>query len=385
MLIMKRVEIVGQENAHNSNDVTLSSKAKYRLYPGKASINFILFLLLIGVLITALFMGRYPIDPVTVVVIVVAGILEWIGDKIAIITGVKIAFFWSIPHTWSTVMDTVVWDVRLPRAIAVILAGSGLAVSGATYQGVFRNPLVSESILGVSAGAGVGAALAILMDQGTDVIQFSAFAFGLLAVGMTFAISRVYRSNPTLVFVLAGIIVGGLFSAIISLLKFVADPYSKLPDIVFWLMGSFAKASTANFIQVIPVILIAMLVIVLLRWHLNIISMGDEEARSLGMDTKRFRLVFIVCSTLLTAAAVCIGGVIGWVGLIIPHISRMLVGPDHKDMIIASILLGGSYLLAVDTVCRTLMSVEIPISIVTSILGAPIFLYLLYITKKAWS
>lgn len=385
MSIMKRVEIAGEENMHNSNDVTLSSKAKYRLYPGKASINVILFLLLIGVLITALFVGRYPIDPVTVVVIVVSSILEWIGDKIAIITGVKIAFFWSIPHTWSTVMDTVVWDVRLPRAIAVILAGSGLAVSGATYQGVFRNPLVSESILGVSAGAGVGAALAILMDQGTDVIQLSAFAFGLLAVGMTFAISRVYRSNPTLVFVLAGIIVGGLFSAIISLLKFVADPYSKLPDIVFWLMGSFAKASTANFIQVIPVILIAMLVIVLLRWHLNIISMGDEEARSLGMDTKRFRLIFIVCSTLLTAAAVCIGGVIGWVGLIIPHISRMLVGPDHKDMIIASILLGGSYLLAVDTVCRTLTSVEIPISIVTSILGAPIFLYLLYRTKKAWS
>lgn len=385
MLIMERVEITGQENAHNSNDVTLSSKAKHRFYPGKASINLILFLLLIGVLITSLFIGRYPVDPVTVVVIVVAGILEWIGDMIANITGVKIAFFWSIPHTWSTIMDTVVWDVRLPRAVAVILAGSGLAVSGATYQGVFRNPLVSESILGVSAGAGVGAALAILMDQGTSVIQLSAFAFGLLAVSMTFAISRVYRSNPTLVLVLAGIIVGGLFSAVISLLKFVADPYSKLPDIVFWLMGSFAKASTANFILVIPVILIAMLVIVLLRWHLNVISMGDEEARSLGIDTKRFRPVVIVCSTLLTAAAVCIGGVIGWVGLIIPHISRMLVGPDHKDMIIASILLGGSYLLAVDTLCRTLTSVEIPISIVTSILGAPIFLYLLYRAKKAWS
>lgn len=385
MLIMKRVEIAGQENSHKSSDVTLSSKAKYRFYPGKVSINFILFLLLIGVLITSLFMGRYPVDPVTVVVIVVSGILERIGDTIANITGVKIAFFWSIPHTWSTIIDTVVWDVRLPRAVAVILAGSGLAVSGATYQGVFRNPLVSESILGVSAGAGVGAALAILMDQGTGVIQLSAFVFGLLAVSMTFAISRVYRSNPTLVLVLAGIIIGGLFSAVISLLKFVADPYSKLPDIVFWLMGSFAKASTANFILVVPVILIAMLVIVLLRWHLNVISMGDEEARSLGIDTKLFRPVVIVCSTLLTAAAVCIGGVIGWVGLIIPHISRMLVGPDHKDMIIASILLGGSYLLAVDTLCRTLTSVEIPISIVTSILGAPIFLYLLNRAKKTWS
>ncbi|HII91587.1 MAG TPA: iron ABC transporter permease [Methanosarcina sp.] len=382
---MKRVGIAGQENSHHSSDFTLSSKAKYRFYPGKVSINFILFLLLIGVLITSLFMGRYPVDPVTVVIIVVSGILERIGDMIANITGVKIAFFWSIPHTWSVIVNTVVWDVRLPRAVAVVLAGSGLAVSGATYQGVFRNPLVSESILGVSAGAGVGAALAILMDQGTGVIQLSAFVFGLLAVSITFAISRVYRSNPTLVLVLAGIIVGGLFSAVISLLKFVADPYSKLPDIVFWLMGSFAKASTANFILIIPVILIAMLVIVLLRWHLNVISMGDEEARSLGIDTKLFRPVVIVCSTLLTAAAVCIGGVIGWVGLIIPHISRMLVGPDHKDMIIASILLGGSYLLAVDTLCRTLTSVEIPISIVTSILGAPMFLYLLYKAKKAWS
>jgi iron complex transport system permease protein len=219
MLIMKRVEIYGQENVHNPDSVTLSSMTKHRLHPGKASINFILLLLLIGVLVTSLFMGRYPVDPLTVVVIVVAGILEWIGDMIAIISGVKIAFFWSIPHTWSAIMDTVVWDVRLPRAVAVILAGSGLAVSGATYQGVFRNPLVSESILGVSAGAGVGAALAILMDQGTGVIQLSAFVFGLLAVSMTFVISRVYRSNPTLVLVLAGIIVGGLFSAMISLLN----------------------------------------------------------------------------------------------------------------------------------------------------------------------
>ncbi|SDG24434.1 iron complex transport system permease protein [Methanolobus vulcani] len=366
-------------------NVTLINRVKLTSHLSKAPINFTLFLLLLCVLIIALFVGRYPIDPVTVVIILVAGIMEWIGNMIAVITGVKVSFFWSIRHTWPTAMNTVVWDVRLPRAMAVILAGSGLSVSGATYQGVFRNPLVSESILGVSAGAGVGAALAILMDQGNSVIQLSAFIFGLLAVGMTFAISRVYRSNPTLVLVLAGIIVGGLFSAIISLMKFVADPYSKLPDIVFWLMGSFSKASSANLLPIMPIFIIAMLIIILLRWQLNVLSMGDEEARSLGIDTKRFRPIVIVCSTLLTAAAVCIGGVIGWVGLIIPHISRMVVGPDHKDMIIASILLGGSYLLAVDTICRTLASVEIPISIITSILGAPIFLYLLYKAKKTWS
>lgn len=382
---MGQVEMINMKKTWSLCNVTLINRVKLTSHLGKAPINFTLFLLLLCVLIIALFVGRYPIDPVTVVIILVAGIMEWIGNMIAVITGVKVSFFWSIRHTWPTAMNTVVWDVRLPRAMAVILAGSGLSVSGATYQGVFRNPLVSESILGVSAGAGVGAALAILMDQGNSVIQLSAFIFGLLAVGMTFAISRVYRSNPTLVLVLAGIIVGGLFSAIISLMKFVADPYSKLPDIVFWLMGSFSKASSANLLPLMPVFIIAMLIIVLLRWQLNVLSMGDEEARSLGIDTKHFRPIVIICSTLLTAAAVCIGGVIGWVGLIIPHISRMVVGPDHKDMIIASILLGGSYLLAVDTICRTLASVEIPISIITSILGAPIFLYLLYKAKKTWS
>lgn len=366
-------------------DNSRKNKIKQRSGLGKLSINLCLFAILFGIFITALFMGRYPIDPISVVIILIAGIMERIGSTIASITGVKVAFFWSVQHIWPNVMNTVIWDVRLPRAIAVILAGSSLAVSGATYQGVFRNPLVSESILGVSAGAGVGAALAILMDQSTAVIELMAFVFGLLAVSMTFGISRVYRSNPTLVLVLAGIIVGGLFSAIISLIKFIADPYSKLPDIVFWLMGSFAKVSVNTVVFIVPVIVISMLTIVLLRWRLNVLSMGDEEAKSLGIDTKRFRPIVIVCATLLTAAAVCIGGVIGWVGLVIPHISRMIVGPDHKDTIIASILIGGAYLLAVDTICRTLTSVEIPISIVTSLFGAPIFLYLLYKSKKTWS
>jgi|AGTN01.2.fsa_nt_gi ABC-type Fe3+-siderophore transport system, permease component len=373
-----------EKSIENKNTV-LKGKSRYRINVGKVSINLGLLVLLVIVFIIALFMGRYQIDPITVVIILIAGILEWIGGTIASITGVRIGFFWSIAHTWPPVMDTVVWNVRFPRALAVVLAGAGLAVSGATYQGVFRNPLVSESILGVSAGAGVGAALAILMSQGTLVIQLMAFAFGLLAVAMTFAISRVYRSNPTLVLVLAGIIVGSLFTAVTSLFKYVADPYTKLPDIVFWLMGSFAKASMNEVIMMVPIVAIAMLVIVLLRWRLNVLSLGDEEAKSLGIDTRLLRTIVIVCATLLTAAAVCIGGVIGWVGLIIPHMARMVIGPDHKDMIIASILIGGAYLLVVDTICRTLTSAEIPISIVTSILGAPIFLYLLYKAKETWS
>ena len=265
------------------------------------------------------------------------------------------------------------------------MVGSGLAVSGAVFQGTFRNPLVSESILGVSAGAGVGAAIGILLSQSDYMIQLFAFAFGLLAVGMTYFISRVYRSNPTLILVLAGIIVGSLFSAATSLIKYVADPYTKLPDITFWLMGSFAAVNMSGVFLIAPVILLCMGFILLVRWRINVLSMGDEEARTLGINTKRLRLSIILCATLITAAAVSISGLVGWVGLVIPQMSRMLVGPDHKVMIPTSILLGASFLLVVDTICRNISATEIPISIVTSIVGAPIFLYLLKKSKENWS
>jgi len=349
------------------------------------SAGLILTGVLIAVFIVALFLGKYTIDPITVVLIVVSGTSEALGNILLSFTGVRLAFLWGIPHTWNSTMDVVIWNIRLPRAIAVILVGSGLAISGAAFQGTFRNPLVSESILGVSAGAGVGAALGILMSQAGYMIQVFAFAGGLLAVSMTFAISRVYKSNPTLVLVLAGIIVGSLFSAVTSAFKYVADPYTKLPDIVFWLMGSFAKVSMNDVVLVAPVILICTCVMVLMRWRLNVLSMGDEEARALGVNTRQLRLIIIFCATLITSAAVCISGLVGWVGLIIPQMARMLVGPDHKVMIPASILLGATYMLVVDTICRNLTSAEIPVSIVTSIIGAPLFLYLLKKAKESWS
>jgi len=353
-------------------------------YP-KMTGNIALAGLLIIVSIAALFIGRDPVDPVSVAKVLVSGVLEWAGGIIAAITGWRISLFWSIPHTWPAVVDTVVWGVRFPRIVAVILAGSGLAVSGATYQSVFRNPLVSESILGVSAGASVGAALAILSGQNYLMIELWAFACGLLAVGATFAISRVYRSNPTLVLVLAGIVVGSLFTAVTSLIKYVADPYTKLPDITFWLMGSFGSVTIDSVLPMIPIVIVCLVIVILMRWRLNVLTLGDEEAKSLGIDVNRTRLIVIVCATLMTAAAVCVGGLIGWVGLIVPHMARMVVGPDHKQMIIASILIGGAYLLAMDTICRTVVSAEIPISIVTSILGAPIFLIMLYKSKETWS
>jgi iron complex transport system permease protein len=348
----------------------------------------VLIVLLIIAFIVALFMGSYSINPFTVIVILISGILEWMGGAIVTITGIRIALFWSIPHTWPAAMDIVIWQVRLPRAIAVVLAGSSLAVSGSVYQGVFRNPLVSESILGVSSGAGVGAALAILLSQSSLMVEAWAFGFGLLAAGMTVFISRIYRSNPTLVMVLAGIIVGSMFSAIISLIKYVADPYTKLPDITYWLMGSFAHVSLSNDLLMAPIVIAFLSIIILVRWRINVLSMGDEEARSMGIDVKRMTLLLVLCATMLTAAAVCVGGVISWVGLIIPHIARMIVGPDHMNVIITSMLIGGIFLLIVDLICRTLTSVEIPISVVTSILGAPIFLILLYKVyqaKEAWA
>lgn len=380
MLDMENFTDIDGESAHKG--------LRLKLKPGKAMINLALAILLIIAFIMALFMGSYSISPFTTILILASGTLEWVGSNVAAITGIKIAFFWSIAHTWPVAMEIVIWQVRLPRAIAVVLAGSSLSVSGSVYQGVLRNPLVSESILGVSAGAGVGAALAILLGQGSLMVEVWAFAFGLSAAAMSVFISRIYHSNPTLVMVLAGIIVGSMFSAIISLIKYVADPYTKLPDITYWLMGSFANVSMSNDLIMAPIVIVFLSIVILLRWRINVLSMGSEEARSLGIDVKRLTLGLILCATMLTAAAVCVGGVISWVGLIIPHISRMIIGPDHMDVIITSILIGGSYLLVVDIICRTITTVDIPISVVTSLLGAPIFLFLLYRvyqSKEAWA
>jgi ABC-type Fe3+-siderophore transport system, permease component len=369
------------------------------------SVYVILVALLCAAFITSLFMGRYSIDPFTVVVILASKSLDvviWasgvpssafapyahsfspVTEGIAATLDGLATLLRPAKHTWPLAMDTVIWQLRFPRSIAVILVGAGLAISGASFQGTFRNPLVSENILGVSAGAGVGACIGILIGQGPFVIQLLAFGFGLLAVSMTYLISRVYHSNPKLVLVLAGIIVGGLFSAISSILKYVADPYTKLPDMVFWVMGSFAKVSVDGLLVAMPVILVPMGLILLVRWRLNVLSMGDEDARSMGLDTKKFRTVVILCATLITAGAVSVSGVIVWVGLIIPHIGRMIVGPDHKSLLPVSVLIGASFMLVVDTICRNLTSVEVPVSIVTSILGAPLFMYLLYKTKDNW-
>lgn len=284
-----------------------------------------------------------------------------------------------------SVVSNIVFNIRLPRVIAAMLVGAALAVSGAAFQGLFKNPLVSSYQLGVSSGAGFGAALAILSASSTFVVQSSAFVFGIVAVLASFALSRVYKGSTVLTLVLSGIIVGSFFSALVSLMQYIADPRDTLPAIVFWLMGSLSDITVDTVRVAAPIILIGIIGIFVVRWRINILAMGEDEAQALGIDLRIMFAVIVACCTIATASAVCISGTVGWVGLIIPHISRMLVGPDYKKLIPVSALIGASYLVVIDDVSRTLLSGEIPLGILTALIGTPFFGYLLWKSKKSWS
>jgi iron complex transport system permease protein len=326
---------------------------------------------LLAVLPVALFLasfliGRYPVPPLTVVRVIAAQFLPIVQD-------------------WPAVVGSVVLDVRLPRVVAAMIVGGGLAMSGACYQGVFRNPLVSPFTLGVSAGAGFGAAIAILMFDQRYAVQLSAFVFGLAAVGLCFFMSRLYRAGSTLVLVLAGVIVGSLFTALLSLLKYVADPNSKLPVIEFWLLGSLSSVSMADIAVVAAVVLPCAAVLLLLRWRINLLAMGDEQARILGVDASRLRIVIVLLATLIAASTVAISGIIGWVGLVIPHLARMIVGPDFRRLLPATLSLGACYLLLIDDLARTVTAAEIPLGILTALVGAPAFMLLLRRGSLGWA
>jgi iron complex transport system permease protein len=284
---------------------------------------------------------------------------------------------------WSATTFSVVMDVRLPRVMAGILVGAALSISGATFQGVFQNPLVSPHILGVASGAGFGAALAILFFDNLWVIHLVSFLSGLLSVAMTWFLSRVYKMTPVLMLVLSGIVVGSLFSAMTSFLKYIADPMNKMPAIVFWLLGSLNHVSAKHLFIAAPVFIVCITILLLLRWRINLLAMGDEDARALGINTEALKAVIILCATIVTASAVCLSGIIGWIGIMIPHIGRLLVGPDHKDLLPVSMLIGAAYLVSVDTIARTLLVTEIPIGILTAIIGAPVFAVLLRRTQRA--
>lgn len=320
--------------------------------------------------------------------LVVISIVSLMSGHLAIRPGTVIRILASrifpIQPDWPATIDSVVIDVRIPRLLAGLLIGAGLSISGASFQGLFRNPLVSPHILGVSAGAGFGAALGILFFGKIYMVQLLSFLFGLIAVFLTYALSRTYRSTPVLMLVLAGIIIGALFTAGTSLLKYIADPVNQMPSVVFWLMGSLNNASNRDIGIIGPIILAGIVVLFLVRWRINLLTMGEEDARTLGVNTTQIRGVIILAATFISASAVCISGVIGWVGLVIPHIGRILVGADNKLLLPVSALIGAIYLVAVDLVARTAIETEIPIGILTAIIGAPIFAYLLRKNRPAW-
>ena len=310
--------------------------------------------------------GRFPVSP---------GELAWL--------------LWSrltaTPSGLSAALETVVFRVRGPRILAGVAVGAALAAAGAAYQGLFRNPLVSPDILGVSSGAALGAALGIYLSLGVVGIQGLAFAMGLLAVLVVYSLgTALRRHDPILVLVLAGIVVSTLLGSGVSLLKYLADPYNQLPAITFWLLGSLAAVTPADVLGALPAVVVGLVPLFLLRWRMNVMTLSEDEARALGVDTRRMRQAVIVAATLMTSAVVSISGVIGWIGLLVPHVARLLVGPDFRRLLPASMLLGAGYLLGVDTLARTIAPIEIPLGVLTAFLGAPAFVWLLAVSRRGW-
>ncbi len=278
---------------------------------------------------------------------------------------------------WTEAMEAAVWNIRLPRVVLSVLVGMCLAAAGASYQGVFQNPMASPDILGASAGAGFGAALAILLGASGTVITLGAFGMSLLTVALVFTVSRHAKGDRVLGLVLAGVMVSSLFQAATSFVKLVADPGNQLPQITFWLMGSLSGAGWKDIGFVILPMVLGLVPLLALRWQLNVITMGDDEARAMGVNAPKLRLWIVLCSTLVTASAVAVSGMIGWVGLVIPHMTRRLVGSDHRYLMPASLLGGGLFLLLVDNVSRNAATAGIPIGILTAFIGAPFFLWLI--------
>lgn len=278
---------------------------------------------------------------------------------------------------WPLSDDKVVFAVRLPRVAAAALVGAALAVSGAAYQGMFRNPMVSPDILGASTGAGFGAAVAILLGAGYFGISAAAFCCGLLAVAAAWLVSRLSRTNQTVTLILAGMMISSLFSAGTSFVKLVADTQQQLPAITYWLMGSLSSIKDKDVLFLSIPVTLGMVPLLVLRWRMNLLTLGEEEAQSMGVNTRRLRGAVIVCATLLTSASVAVSGMIGWVGLVIPHFCRMLFGYDYRRLIPAGALFGASFLLIVDDIARLVTTGELPLGILTAFVGAPLFVYLI--------
>ena len=286
----------------------------------------------------------------------------------------------------SPAVESVIMQVRGPRVLAAALVGAALAVAGTAFQGLFRNPLVSPDILGASSGAALGAVIGIFFSLGVIAIQAFAFVGGLLAVAAVYVIGSAVRSrDPILVLVLTGVVVGSLLGAGVGLVKYLADPYNQLPAMTFWLLGSLAAANVSDLLPLFGPVAVGTAVLIALRWRMNVMSLPEEEARSLGVATGPLRIAIVVAATLTTSASVATAGIIGWVGLVVPHLARSLVGPDFARLLPAAAILGGGYLLLIDTLARTAAEVEIPLGILTAVVGTPFFIWLLASMQRNWS
>lgn len=338
-----------------------------------------LVLLLVGSALLSFWVGYYPLTPAEVVKAFWARVSEGI-NALLLRLGWQGAMLPTTEITPQAV--TIFWKIRLPRILSALFIGASLSVAGATYQGMFRNPLVSPDILGVSSGASLGAALAILRGSPNWLIQASAFVGGVAAVAFSYLVSRKSVHNQILSLVLTGSMVMALCNAGVTLIKYISDPNDVLQQITFWLMGSLTKADMSSFLWSVTPMAVGLAVILLLRWRLNLLTLDEEEARTLGVNVRWYRLIFIAASTMLSAAAVCLGGLIGWVGLMIPHMARALVGVDYSRLIPASAMLGAAYLVLVDDLARSVLSMELPLGVVTSVMGAPFFIYLILKRKE---
>ncbi|GIC72483.1 FecCD family ABC transporter permease [Limosilactobacillus fermentum] len=291
----------------------------------------------------------------------------------------------SLGQTWAGLIDpkhntlyaNILYDIRLPRVLGAMVIGAALASSGIAFQNLFNNPLVSPDLLGVSNGAAVGAALAILLNSNLWVVQGFALIGGILAVSITILIPRLVGQGGTLILVLSGIIISGFMQAALGLLKYLADPDSQLQSIVYWQLGSIAKLDIPSLLAALPMMIIGFIILIFFRWHLTIMSLGGQTAASQGINIERERLVIILAATLLTAGAVCLAGTIGWIGLVVPHIARRLIGDNARFALPLAAIFGAAFLLVIDTLARTMSAGEIPLSIVTGFIGTPVFIYIL--------
>lgn len=277
----------------------------------------------------------------------------------------------------------VLFKLRLPRVIAAIIVGAALAVSGAAYQGLFKNPLISSDFLGISSGAAIGAAISILLSLSSIYISLFAFIGGILTVLITTLIPVLIKNRSNITLVLSGIIVGSFMSSILGFIKFIADPNSELASITYWTMGSFSYVSFENIIPTLIIVIPSLIILILISWWLDVMSMGENEAKILGANTRLIRVIVIITSTLLTSSSVCLVGTVGWVSLIIPHLTRLIFGYTNKTVVPISALLGSIFMLAVDTLTRIIGPIEMPVSIMTGIIGVPFFIWLLIKRKDS--